>query len=98
MGQFYTPDWLCQSIVNLCEINKEVKVMDPNCGTGRFFNWLPEEMNVKGIEIDIDACLVARMAFSNATICSQSFLKYQSHWRDDMSYIVGNPPFNILFK
>ena len=55
MGQFFTPDWLCQSIVNLCEINKEVKVMDPNCGTGRFFNWLPEEMNVKGMEIDVNA-------------------------------------------
>lgn len=46
MGQFYTPDWLCQSIVNLCEINDKVTIMDPTCGTGRFFNWLPNEMNV----------------------------------------------------
>lgn len=46
MGEFYTSDKLCQSIVKLCEINKFVNVMDPNCATGRFFNWCPNVNNI----------------------------------------------------
>ena len=76
MGQFYTPDWLCQSIVNLCEINDKVNVMDPTCGTGRFFNWLPNLRNVTGIENDRESYEVAGTAFNKATVFCRSFLSY----------------------
>ena len=97
MGQFYTPDWLCQSIVNLCEINDKVNVMDPTCGTGRFFNWLPNEQKITGIENDYDSYSTALKAFSKGTLYLKSFISYLEWRRGAMSYMLGNPPFNLRF-
>jgi SAM-dependent methyltransferase len=36
LGEYYTPDWLCERIVNEYEIKPTNKVLDPACGSGSF--------------------------------------------------------------
>lgn len=36
LGEYYTPDWLCERIVNEFEILPADKVLDPACGSGSF--------------------------------------------------------------
>ncbi|TAL39361.1 MAG: restriction endonuclease [Alphaproteobacteria bacterium] len=36
LGEYYTPDWLCEHIVDNLEIKKHAKLMDPACGSGSF--------------------------------------------------------------
>jgi N-6 DNA Methylase len=36
LGEYYTPDWLCERIVNEFEFKEEDKVLDPACGSGSF--------------------------------------------------------------
>lgn len=36
LGEYYTPDWLCEKIVNELPIVKESRILDPACGSGSF--------------------------------------------------------------
>src|SRR3989339_2135783 len=36
LGEYYTPDWLCEHIVDNLDIKKSSKLMDPSCGSGSF--------------------------------------------------------------
>jgi hypothetical protein len=36
LGEYYTPDWLCERIVSEFEFKEEGKVLDPACGSGSF--------------------------------------------------------------
>lgn len=36
LGEYYTPDWLCQRIVQEYEFKKTDKILDPSCGSGSF--------------------------------------------------------------
>jgi type I restriction-modification system DNA methylase subunit len=36
LGEYYTPDWLCERIVHEFEFKKGNKVLDPACGSGSF--------------------------------------------------------------
>ncbi len=36
LGEYYTPDWLCERIVNEFRFNKTNKILDPACGSGSF--------------------------------------------------------------
>lgn len=36
IGQFFTPRHITQFMVDLCEVNREDRVVDPTCGTGGF--------------------------------------------------------------
>lgn len=36
LGEYYTPDWLCERIVNEFEFNKTDRILDPACGSGSF--------------------------------------------------------------
>lgn len=51
-----------------------------------------------GIEMDDRACEVAKAAFGRDNIWNWSFTSYVGSRRETQSYIVGNPPFNILFS
>lgn len=50
------------------------------------------------MEEDWDARQIAYNAFNKATIWRQSFLDYMSFKREGISYLIGNPPFNISFS
>ena len=36
LGEYYTPDWLCERIVKEFEFNKTSTILDPACGSGSF--------------------------------------------------------------
>jgi hypothetical protein len=36
LGEYYTPDWLCERIVNEFQFKKSNKILDPSCGSGSF--------------------------------------------------------------
>jgi len=36
LGEYYTPDWLCERIVNEFDFNLSDKILDPACGSGSF--------------------------------------------------------------
>jgi type I restriction-modification system DNA methylase subunit len=36
LGEYYTPDWLCERIVKEFELTKKDKILDPACGSGSF--------------------------------------------------------------
>ena len=36
LGEYYTPDWLCERIVAELQIERDSKVLDPACGSGSF--------------------------------------------------------------
>lgn len=36
LGEYYTPDWLCERIVNEYEFKRTDKILDPSCGSGSF--------------------------------------------------------------
>jgi len=65
LGEYYTPDWLCERIVSEFDFNKCKKVLDPSCGSGSFLRAAiqrikqqdpektPEEINKQIYGIDI---------------------------------------------
>jgi type I restriction-modification system DNA methylase subunit len=36
LGEYYTPDWLCERIVNSFQFKADDKILDPSCGSGSF--------------------------------------------------------------
>jgi len=36
LGEYYTPDWLCERIVSEFNLTQEDKILDPACGSGSF--------------------------------------------------------------
>ncbi|MCL1943043.1 MAG: N-6 DNA methylase [Candidatus Azobacteroides sp.] len=65
LGEYYTPDWLCERIVNEFDFGKCKKILDPSCGSGSFLRAAiqrikqqnpektPEEINKQIYGIDI---------------------------------------------
>lgn len=92
MGQFFTPDEICESIVDMLEIEDGKVVADICSGKGSFFNYLSNN-RLFGVEKDKDAWLVSKRLFPKARI--------QNCGMENMmplppcDYIVGNPPFNL---
>jgi hypothetical protein len=36
LGEYYTPDWLCERVVNEVDMEADSRVLDPACGSGSF--------------------------------------------------------------
>ncbi|MBS1635424.1 MAG: SAM-dependent DNA methyltransferase [Bacteroidetes bacterium] len=36
LGEYYTPDWLCERVVNQFDFKPGNKILDPSCGSGSF--------------------------------------------------------------
>lgn len=36
LGEYYTPDWLCERVVNEFNFKRTDKILDPSCGSGSF--------------------------------------------------------------
>jgi SAM-dependent methyltransferase len=53
LGEYYTPDWLCERIVNEFEFKLGEKILDPACGSGSFLRAVVHRIkeNVDGIDI-----------------------------------------------
>lgn len=95
-GQFFTHPALCKSIADSIPVSGSDTVADITCGSGNFFNFMPNEKNCYGCEIDPAAHKVASFLYPEATIELNDIRFYKPEHRMDI--IVGNPPFNLLFQ
>lgn len=92
-GQVFTPPKLAKLIVDCVSPAKDETVADLTCGAGAFFNFLPNEKNIYGCEIDIKAYKVAKFLYPDANIENKDIRSYKPMLRFD--YVIGNPPFNL---
>lgn len=65
LGEYYTPDWLCERVVRQFEFTPTNRILDPSCGSGSFLRAVihrikqnnpsatPEELNSQIYGIDI---------------------------------------------
>lgn len=53
LGEYYTPDWLCERIVREFEFKKHSKILDPSCGSGSFLRAAIHRL--KSLHADISA-------------------------------------------
>ena len=68
LGEYYTPDWLCERIVKEFNFKPTDKILDPSCGSGSFLRAAihrlkeqnpgiqPEQINncIYGIDIPVE--------------------------------------------
>lgn len=71
-GQFYTPPWMCEMLVNDITVRPDALIIDPFCGSGAFLinglkalieSGVPIEQaleQVLGIDLNPSACIAAR--------------------------------------
>jgi SAM-dependent methyltransferase len=95
-GQFLTPHHLCEYMVDFLQPSENDLIADLTCGTGNFFNFLPNLKNVFGCELDKKAATVAKYLYPDANIQNRSIEFYKPEERFDI--IFGNPPFNLQFQ
>ena len=92
-GQFFTPPPLCEMIVSALRLSDTDLVADLTCGMGNFFNFLPNERNAYGCEVDPNACAVARKLYPQAHIIQGDIRDYEPQVHFDV--VLGNPPFHL---
>ena len=44
LGEYYTPDWLCELVINKLDIEPTSKILDPSCGSGSFLSCYPKNI------------------------------------------------------
>lgn len=92
-GQFFTPPPLCEMVVSALRLSNTDLVADLTCGMGNFFNFLPNERNAYGCEVDPNACAVARKLYPQAHIVQGDIRDYEPQTHFD--FVLGNPPFHL---
>lgn len=57
LGEFYTPDWLAEFVLNRADYNGEIdnRVLDPNCGSGTFIVLALKRLKNEINELDLSA-------------------------------------------
>lgn len=92
-GQFFTPPPLCEMIVSALRLSDTDLAADLTCGMGNFFNFLSNERNAYGCEVDPNACAVARKLYPQAHIVQGDIRDYEPQTHFD--FVLGNPPFHL---
>ena len=54
MGEYYTPDWLCELIVFDLKIKSSSKILDPSCGSGSFLRAAIKKLEAESIDLPAD--------------------------------------------
>lgn len=47
LGEYYTPDWLCETIVSELDLESTSRVLDPSCGSGSFLRTVIDRFNAE---------------------------------------------------
>lgn len=85
LGQFYTPDFIVDYLLENVSINRDSKLLDPSCGSGAFLHQAVQlfkaktkltsteiiERNIYGIDINPFACQLTTMNLLLATLDSK---------------------------
>lgn len=54
LGEYYTPDWLCEKIVSVMPIKRGARILDPACGSGSFLRAAIDKMKKDNPRISAD--------------------------------------------
>ena len=98
LDAFYTPPEVAEAICKgLSRMGfTSGNILEPSCGSGRFFDAMPKEMreesHVVGIEMDALSARIAKAAHKDVEIFHQSF--QNSHFANgSFDLAIGNVPF-----
>lgn len=95
LGQFFTPPQVCRMMTGIIMAEPDEMALDMCCGTGGFFNFLPNLHNAYGFDIDERALKVARHLYPEASLERCDIRHYSPRRRADI--VIGNPPFGLDF-
>jgi adenine-specific DNA-methyltransferase len=94
LGQYMTPEYVRDKLLDSVELKPSLRVLDPSVGTGEFLRAAEERcpgMMLTGWDIDTS---IARIAEKNAPSASIVVRDALSHWDgDNFDLIIGNPPY-----
>ncbi len=103
--QFYTPYILCKKAYDLAVHYGFTggKVLEPSCGTGRFFKYLPGA-DLYGFDLDETNIKIASLLYPEAKFYKQEFetaflqepnysKAIKKSWLPEMDLVIGNPPY-----
>lgn len=95
-GQFFTPHNLSKFFVDCLKPSKHDLITDLTCGMGNFFNYLPNESNVYGNELDMKAYKIVKLLYPEANLKNDDIRFYNPEVKFDL--VLGNPPFNLKWE
>jgi N12 class adenine-specific DNA methylase/predicted RNA methylase len=71
-----------------------LRVLEPSCGTGVFFETAPRGVSLTGVELDPRSATIAQILHSRAEIHAESFERFNlSDKRGGFDIVIGNAPF-----
>lgn len=104
--QFYTPYIVTKKMWDLATYYgfNGGNVLEPSCGTGRFFKFAPKNTTLYGFDLDEINIKIAKALYPNATFYKQefetAFLQQPNYskviknsWLPLMDLVIGNPPY-----
>jgi predicted RNA methylase len=92
-GQFFTSHNLSKFLVDCLQPSEHDLIIDLTSGMGNFFNYLPNEVNIYGNELDMKAYKISKFLYPQATITNHDIRNFTTDIRFDL--VLGNPPFNL---
>lgn len=95
---YYTPLPIIESIYKMLADAgfKGGRVLEPSCGTGRFFGMMPRDMyensTIYGVEIDDISARISKVLYPKAKIMKKGFEKAEL-FKDYYDLVITNVPF-----
>jgi adenine-specific DNA-methyltransferase len=88
LGQYFTPDAICDFMLSLSSSPLDAAVLEPSSGAGAFLDALKRKgfSNVTGVEVDPDLA-----SHSSFEVINESFITFNPNEKFDL--IIGNPPY-----
>ncbi len=94
LGQYFTPGFVRQHLLNQLPKKKNARVLDPACGTGEFLlsaNEYFKNVALTGWEIDFKLVKLSQKLTPFADIKSLDALKQD--YDEKFDFVIGNPPY-----
>ena len=104
--QYYTPYVICKKMFELAAFYgfKGGTILEPACGTGRFFKFAPKGSKIIGFDLEKTNIDIATKLYPNVTLYQQSFetaflqepnfnKKAKQTWLPPVDLVIGNPPY-----
>lgn len=54
LGEYYTPDWLCERVLQEFKFKEGEKILDPSCGSGSFIRAIIHKIKADNENIDVN--------------------------------------------
>lgn len=89
LGQYMTPAWAADLLMDHLDVEDEGLVIEPSCGTGAWLHAIPASVEALGVELAPDLAASAAAATGRRVICGD----FRTVELPQPTLIVGNPPY-----